>query len=291
MEDGADLAENTTYSYVAYNVPQVNLQVRKSDASGSNLIPKALVSVYEVSEGTPETLSEEQIRELAVEEKRVGTQVSTSNVNNAGKYSYTNNIPVAAGKTYLVVEDAVTGTDGYNTMILDDNRVVWYQVVKVSAEPADRQKENPVVVELKNVLGHVGIATAKNTTTESLPSLLDQNTTDAERTVTYTLSADAQGNTYGLDSFELLDDGLTARSNGNELTFADYLYEKYSITSVTVGNASHDVSMYGLTSAPIKARVTFIDFNGEETPLESVYDVAADGEPTVVDAPDFLLCT
>lgn len=286
LEDGADLAENTTYSYVAYNVPQVNLQVRKSDASGSNLIPKALVSVYEVSEGTPETLSEEQIRELAVEEKRVGTQVSTSNVNNAGKYSYTNNIPVAAGKTYLVVEDAVTGTDGYNTMILDDNRVVWYQVVKVSAEPADRQKENPVVVELKNVLGHVGIATAKNTTTESLPSLLDQNTTDAERTVTYTLSADAQGNTYGLDSFELLDDGLTARSNGNELTFADYLYEKYSITSVTVGNASHDVSMYGLTSAPIKARVTFIDFNGEETPLESVYDVAADGEPTVVDAPD-----
>ena len=274
-----DLQVGKTYTYYAYNTPLVELEVQKKDAnSGTELVPKARVSVYEVPDGTGTDLTREEVNALKVPEKLVDTVETTKE---GTGYSYMDGIQVVPGRTYLVVEDEVTGTSGYDTMILDDRRVVWYQVVKIP-EGTTKQK----TVTLENVLGTAAVSVDKSSYSQSSKeSLYEQGSQ-----IVYTLDPEVN-NTYALEGFTLTDTGLKAYhgtgGTPTELDYDRYLKDQYTIRQVRLGQADHETGYYEAAdghaeAGVIRAKVTFIDFEGGEHPTEPV--IVSSGEQ-VVSAP------
>ena len=262
------LDEKTTtgdFNYNAYNVPKVSLKVTKEDVSGASVVPEANVSVYKVDKETAATLTdgqeltESQISDITENNTPVATKWTEEE---EGSKTYTVFEGLEQGATYLVVENQTQGHDDaeYNTLIKADNRVVWYDVVKIPADAKEQQ-----LSELKNVLGQIGLTLEKESSIAAemaLPSLYEK-----EQDITYTLTPNVTNKNYPLDGFVLEDEGLTAynaASGGTALAGA--LEEQYSITEVTLGQASHTVSHYmgANENAPINAVVTFYGFDGEE---------------------------
>ena len=281
------LMPGTTYHYNAYNTPYTELEIRKEDAGESASVPKAVVSVYELTDEQTAELPESQkltgtqIAELEESAKVLVSDITTRKDGNGFSYADSSVADelgqVVAGRTYLVVETAVAETEGYNsTLIKDDNRVVWYAVKTIPEGGATG--ENAVV--LKNISGSVTQSLKKTADVTGIQdSLFEQGSV-----LTYTLSP-VVNNTYALAGYTLEDTGLKAYNReGEELP--DYLTDGYSITSVAVGQASHNVSMYDLAAENAAAanviygEVTFKNFEGEVISTQTV--IASDGQHTVV---------
>lgn len=252
INNGAALVVDTDYVYNAYNIPYVELEIRKQNAldlNGENQ-PTAVASVYEVPNGTSTSLTQAEVTGWMTADRLVqdNIQVNTPGVTgteryNAGKVSG----KIQPGKTYLIVE-----TSASVTQVRDNNQVVWYKVLSV---PAGTQADQ--VVTLKNVAASASHSLRKTTSTSQNESLL---TTGA--TLTYTLTPTVN-NSYPLDSYILKDTGLTASNGNTELDFDAYLKEKYSITSVNVGRATHTTEHYSTAEGQsVSAKVSFYDFNG-----------------------------
>lgn len=271
-----EMIAGETYTYSAYNIPDVELEVRKKDGgSGTELIPRAKVSVYEVPGDTAQELTREEVEGLEKPENLVKTVDTTKS---GIGYSYMDGITVVPGKTYLVVEDQVVGTSGYDTMILDDSRVKWYQVLTIPKGTVAKQ-----TVTLENILGKADVTIEKESIAQSSRSSLFE----AGSEIIYRLSPQVD-NTYSLDGFTVTDKGLTA-CHGEEqaLDYDEYLSGRYSIGRVSLGQTSHDTDNYVQTGGHpeaevIYARVIFIGFDGQEYLTEPVN--VSEGEK-VVQAP------
>lgn len=269
-----NLQAGATYEYHAYNEPYVSLRIEKQDVSGATVVPQATVSVYKVPDDTPAKLDEEALQEAIESGTLLVEDVKTTGTGAGFSYADPTTAPqlgtAESGKTYLVVETAVSGQNGtYDTLIKDDNRVVWYGVCKI-----DRGDTSQQTIQLKNVLGKAEPSLAKKADhTGTLASLMEGG-----QTLSYTLTPGAGGNTYGLDSYVITDSGLSAwhgtGQSAQELDFNQYLNDKYSLTEVKLGAASHDVSMYGLendvAANSISATVTFKGFNDETIDTQTV---------------------
>lgn len=284
----AALEPGETYYYNAYNTPYTELEIRKEDAGEASSVPKAVVSVYELTDdqavALPDDrkLTESQIEELMQSARPLVEDVTTGKEGDG--YSYADSSvaeelgQAVAGRTYLAVETSVAETEGYNsTLIKDDNRVVWYAVKTIPEGGATG--DNAVV--LRNISGSVTQSLSKTADTAGIQeSLFDQGAV-----LDYTLTPAVNSNTYALAGYTLTDSGLTAYSKTGE-KLEGYLTDGYSITTVTVGQTSHDVSMYDISAentaaaGVIYAEVTFYDFEGDVVSQESV--IVSDGEKTVV---------
>ena len=269
-----NLQAGATYEYHAYNEPYVSLRIEKRDVSGASVVPQATVSVYEVPDDTPAKLDEGALQEAIESGTPLVENVETTGTEEGFSYADpgTNALlgTAESGKTYLVVETAVSGQNGtYDTLIKDDNRVVWYGVCKI-----DRGDTSQQTIQLKNVLGKAEPSLEKKADrTGTLDSLMEGG-----QTLSYTLTPGAGRNTYGLDSYVITDSGLSAwhgtGQSAQELDFDQYLNDKYSLTEVKLGAASYDVSMYGLendvAANSISATVTFKGFNDETINTQTV---------------------
>ena len=253
INGGNPLKVSTTYTCKAYNRPWVELEIHKQDISGLT-IPTALVNVYEVPDDTPAKLTQQQVAQLMQAHTPLLSGVKVQTPGAQGGYSYANKSTntalgqsIVSGRTYLVVE-----TESSMTQLRDNNRVVWYVVHSVPAGATDKQ-----VVKLKNIAGSASQTLKKTTATTQLESLLTH-----AATLEYTLTPSVS-NTYPLDSYVLEELGLTAYNGAAELDFGAYLKDKYSITQITVGPASHDTSAYwDASAAGIQANVAFYGFDG-----------------------------
>ena len=272
-----------TYEYEAYNIPgNLELEIRKKDISGSEVLPQAKVSVYEVSNDlTEETLTDQQV--LALASSSVSTplveDVWTSKASADGTYSIADKEvseklgQIVAGKTYLIVEKEVEALgEGEYNLQMDNPDIVWYRLLKIPAGTSQKKWE----VTLENAQGSVGLnleKTAKvlnseddsvNQGTFTLPSLFEEGQ-EVEYTLTPTVTND-----FALDSFMLTDSGLTAYDdNGDSLE--DALKDGYAITEVMVGAASYDAEDFGYTADNnVQATVKFIGFDNQIISEETV---------------------
>lgn len=270
INNGQPLTAGSEYKYNAYNIPYVEMEIRKQDALDpySEAQPTATVSVYEIGEDA--VVTDEFVEDLL----ETGTPVlndiwveqSGSSENEEGKteyYNYANSstwtdmgTKFLAGKTYLVVE-----IDSSVSQIRDNRNVEWYRKVTIPAGTTEK-----TVVTLRNIEGNVTLDLAKTAKEQTQKSLFTQGA-DLEYTIRPTV-----GNTFPLDSFTLTDTGLTAyhgTDNTDTPMEESYLYEKYSVNEVIIGKAEHDVSGYVEEgTAPITAEVTFYGFDGD--PLGTV---------------------
>ena len=252
------------YTFDGYNIPYLKLIVNKEDISGKVQNPNVDFHVYEVPNGTPTTLTEEQITAL--------TDNSKKNIEDRTENStYTNDQFIRPGRTYLAVEDhaIATGTeyDDYS-IIKDDSRVVSYEVFSVPAKNYEKEYS----VTFKNNKGDASIELEKTVDKERIDSL-----TVKEAELKYTLKPTTT-NGYALDAYKLNDSGLTA-TPGNA-TLAD---EWYNITEVIVGQGSMDHYLKGAKKDKdyvIKATVTFVAFDGTEYKMNPVN--VSEGNITVV---------
>lgn len=273
------LTKGATYAYNAYNIPYVNLEIRKfnalepSDANARMTAKAALYDVTDVESFTDGEVSDKDVSNfLAGTENGDGTRTEPTAIrsdiavnNNTGQvsgesgieyYSFTTVQNVAvAGRTYLVVETEATGS----TLIKDNKQVQWYDLITVPA--GSRTAEAAV---LKNVQGGVSSDLAKEVVDkqESYTSLFTEGAT-----VQYTIKPTVNSNKYPLSRFVVRDEGLTAYNGDTELS--GYMKDHYSLTEVTVGQATHDTKDYAAGNYPIMATVTFIgsDAQGQETVL------------------------
>ena len=255
------------YNFTGYNIPYLKLTVNKEDISGKVSKPDVDFHVYQVPNGTPTTLTDEQITQLAENSKRKiegRTKDST----------YTNDQFLRPGETYLAVEDhaIATGTqfDDYS-IIKDDSRVVSYEVFSVPEKNYDQK--NGYSVTFKNNKGDATVHIAKtlesidgNVVTEKDDPHIDSLTVK-EAKLSYKLKPTTT-NGYALDAYRLKDSGLTATPI--DATLAD---EWYDITEVIVGQGSMDNYLVGADEATdyvIEATVTFVDFDGTEYKMSPV---------------------
>ena len=111
------------------------------------------------------------------------------------------------------------------------------------------------------------------------------------KTVSYTLIPAVGDNSYALDSFVLKDTGLEAYHKGSggnntKLDFDSYLKEKYTVRTVTVGAASHEVENYSLdnptAASVISAKVTFLGFDGNPVYEKTISSLNGSGKTVVL---------
>ncbi len=247
------------YRYSAYNVPYEGLEIRKANVEPKGTVPTAVVNVYRVPENTGTELTQEEVTALMTEENLVIDNIQVDTLSQDGTYRYAAgdtrlNSSVVAGEKYLAVE-----TQSSISQIRDNSQVDWYQVFTVSAE-----SDEPEIVTLKNMEGEVNLSLAKTSEEDEFTSLLTQGAQ-----VNYTITPQIGDNTYPLTGFILEDQGLTAfheeGENGGNVTSTEIsLIDKYTITQVTVGRASHDISSLAApgTDSIIYATVIFKDFQG-----------------------------
>lgn len=263
INGGQPLQAGTTYSYNAYNTPYVEMEIRKQDALNYKTAkqPTAVVSVYEIEENAEVT--DEFVAGLLstgtaiLEDIRVNRLgISHAGTGRTEYYNYANSSTwtdmgstFLAGRTYLVVE-----TCSSVSMITDNSRVEWYQ--KVTIPEGTREK---TIVTLRNIEGNVTMDLAKTSKDQTKESLFAQDA-DLEYTIRPSIV-----NTYPLDSFTLMDSGLTAYHGTDHIQMDDrYLNGRYSITEVIAGKAEHDASGYIAGEIfPITAEVTFYGFDGQ----------------------------
>lgn len=283
---GKELQAGETYYYNAYNIPEISLEVRKADNSGAGVVPTAQISVYDITDvkdkpSTGAKLTKEAVLSL----KSSGTLVKTVDTEKVTgqNYSSASGIKVQGGKTYLIVEEKVIG--GYQTMILDDNRTNWYQVLEIAKGAT---QVDPVT--LTNVSGHVDLELSKSISGAD-KDFTFKNLFDTDQTVTYTLSPTIGNNTYGLLSYTLTDTGLKAYHKSKDAQGKEKIDEIqnmgawYSIKKVALTKPTHVTSMYeGITDNSIKAMVTFKDFGGKTVGDSKI--VGFTENSTTVDAPE-----
>lgn len=266
IDNGTPLVVSKDYTYNAYNIPYVELEIRKQDAANPNAdpAPSATVSVYEVPDSTSTTLTQQQVQDLMAGNTPLLSDIDVVRQGADGSAHYTVankdthadlGSRIVAGKTYLVVE-----TDSSMPQIRDNKQVVWYVVHKVPQGTTDKQ-----VVTLKNLNAGVSQNLTKTVLQgASNPSLLTQ-----PATLRYTLTPTVN-NDYPLDSFVLTDTGLTAKNGTTDLAFDEYLKNKYTVAGILVGKATHKTDNYADGDFPIQATVTFYDFNDQQIKAETV---------------------
>lgn len=275
INGGEPIQAGVTYTYQAYDIPFLNLEIQKENVLDPSSRLTAVADVYEVPAGT--TLDSDQ----AVETFLAGNPaklIDNVNVNQPGesgdrKYSFSNDQRldgrIVAGKTYLVVE-----TSASTSQIRENAKVEWYDVITVPEGSRDTQ-----TAVLKNVVGSAPLSlqkTADNTTFKSL------FTEGAE--VNYTITPTVGSNTYPLTDFTVTDEGLTAYHGNTELPYEeDYLKGNYSLTQVTVGQASHETSdLAENIDGPICATVTFYGTDGNPVYTSDPLDVSAGAKKAVL---------
>ena len=273
IDNGMPLVVSKDYTYNAYNVPYVELEIRKQDAANPNAepAPSATVSVYEVPDSTSTTLTQQQVQDLIADKTPLlsDIKVAKQGTDSTSHYTYANKgthadlgSRIVAGKTYLVVE-----TESSMPQLRDNKQVVWYVVHKVPQGATDKQ-----VVTLKNLNASVSQSLTKTVLEgASNPSLLTQ-----PATLRYTLTPTVN-NDYPLDSFVLTDTGLTAKNGTTDLAFDEYLKDKYTVAGILVGKATHKTDNYADGDFPIQATVTFYNFNDQQIKAETV-DVSKENQ-------------
>ncbi len=264
LNDGNPVITGQQLSYSAYNIPLLELEIRKADALDDTKTPTAKVNIYQVPNDTSKELSMAQVQQLMTDYAPLiaGVEVATKGSESGKSFCYANKSvdarlgsTIYGGNTYLIVE-----TESSYTQLRDNDKVVWYSVLKVPAGAEGKQ-----TVTLKNIQGSASQSLQKTTTTASYDSLLSQ-AAELEYTVTPTVD-----NSYPLDSFMLKDLGLTAYNGETQLDFDTYLKDKYSITQVIVGKATHDTSAYSSSADDeVRATVTFYGFDGAQIYTETV---------------------
>ena len=282
INDGNPLElAHSLYEYDAYNIPFIQLEVRKQDAlnPAADAQPTAIVDLYEVPADTSTTMTEEEVSALLADTEKAHRVAKDLNLNQDGedtlanikfKYTLLDNV-VVGGKTYLAVE-----TDSSMKQIRDHNQEVWYVVFTVPVNTDGHE-----VVTLKNVAGQANLKLSKSTTTANYESLMA-----APAQLEYTLTPTVGDNTYPINSFVLKDTGLAAyHLSGQQdtpLNFDDYLKEKYSITSVTLAPSSHDGAAYSADGKQtgLQATVTFYDFAGTAVESKTVDDATVEATVT-----------
>ena len=273
INDGKAIVAGDTYTYQAYNIPLLDLQIRKENALDPSKRLSATAAVYEVPEGTSLDSDEDVtafIEDKANKPLESEISVNTPGGSNENLYSYSVDERlkdlVVAGKTYLVVE-----TSASTSQIRENANVQWYDVVEIPEGSRDAQ-----TAVLKNVEGSAALKLAKTADKKNYTSLFTQR---AE--VNYTITPTVGTNTYPLKDFTVRDEGLTAYNNGQPLA-ADILAGKYSLTEVTVGPASHKTSdLAEGIDGPIYATVTFYGANGDIVSTSEKLDVS-NGSQTAV---------
>lgn len=263
LNGGEPLDAGVTYTYQAYNIPYVELEIRKQDAQNptSSSQPTAVAEVYEITEEQAKKLTKDRVEDMLAdgdpEPVLDDIWVNTPGEDGEQHFNYANNGTWSemgehfiAGKTYLVVERSSSVSQ-----IRDNSSVVWYDTITIPEGTTEKW-----VVTLKNIDGSVELNVRKTAQDPNRNSLF----TEAAE-VTYTITPTIGDNTYPLDSFTLDDTGLTAYHGKENITDPlpeSYLKGNYSMTEVTVGQATHSVSGYlEEGSAPINATVTFYDFD------------------------------
>ena len=266
LNGGQAVTTGLELRYNAYNIPWLELEIRKMDAADSSKTPAptATVNVYEVPDTTVDVLTMDQVKALMDDYAPIRTDVDVrkAGAESGENYSYANSSTMTAlgntivgGKTYLVVE-----TESSYSQVRDNNKVVWYSVLRVPAGARGKQ-----IVTLKNLDASASHSPSKTTTTASYPSLMTQ-AAELEYTITPKVN-----NSYPLDNFILTDRGLSAKSGDTDLDFDTYLKDKYSITQVIVGKATHDTSAYsGSADDKVRATVTFHGFDDAPIYTETV---------------------
>lgn len=286
INGGAAVTEGTAYTYNAYNIPYIPLTIRKynSDESSDTRLT-ATANVYEVPAdvvtgwGDITAVTDDKIMDFlaspGLKPLIENIDVSKSGGTNGRPYSYADSTTenalgetLVAGKTYLVVENTagiVNDTDG-GTQIRGNEQVQWYDIVQPDKGTKDGQ-----TADLYNVEGKASLALDKTVDNNDYTSLFTE-AAEVEYILTPTV-----GNTYPLMDFTVNDTGLTAYGEKGSL-FDEYLKDKYSLTKVKLGPASHDVSDYSdLPTAPINVTVTFKNSNGAVIDTQTVENLGSDG--------------
>ena len=251
---GNNFDNNKTYSYTGYNIPFLKLTVEKEDFSGTVQNPNVEFHVYEVPNGTNETLTEKEIDTLVEDAKAANKYIEGKTVSS----TYSNGQYIRPGRTYLAVEDhAIDGegsgvtADDYS-IIKEDSHVVYYKVFSVP----EKDYENEYKVTFVNNKGSASIGLTKSVDRSRVDSL-----TIKEAELTYTLAPNTV-NGYALDAFKLNDSGLSAEPGNATLS-----EEWYDITEVIVGQGTMDKYLKGAKTDKdyaIYATVTFVGFDGTE---------------------------
>lgn len=275
INGGEPIQAGVTYTYQAYDIPFLNLEIQKENVLDPSSRLTAVADVYEVPAGT--TLDSDQ----AVKTFLAGNPaklIDNVNVNQPGesgdrKYSFSNDQRldgrIVAGKTYLVVE-----TSASTSQIRENAKVEWYDVIPVPEGSRDTQ-----TAVLKNVVGSAPLSLQKTADKTTFKSLFTEG---AE--VNYTITPTVGSNTYPLTDFTVTDEGLKAYHGNTELPYEeDYLKGNYSLTQVTVGQASHETSdLAENIDGPIYAIVTFYDTDGNPVYTSDPLDVSAGAKEAVL---------
>ncbi|OUQ48606.1 Spy0128 family protein [Lachnoclostridium sp. An118] len=250
------LEAGRSYRYNAYNIPHVPMEIRKQNVDGSAPAPTATVSVYEMPDGMSDTPDRAAVEELLADGSALLNGVEVDQFSKDKDYTYAEDprlqTTFVAGKRYLVVE-----TDSSISQIRDDSSVTWYTVVKY---PEGTRAGQTAV--LKNINGTADLTLVKSAEQAEYTSLFTQGAD-----ITYTITPSVN-NTYPLHEFVLEDTGLEAYYEDGSQEYQPMgegtLDDQYSITSVTVGQSSHDTGAYKEPgNDTIYAEVTFKGFDGK----------------------------
>ena len=275
INGGEPIQAGVTYTYQAYDIPFLNLEIQKENALDPSSLLTAVADVYEVPAGT--TLDSDQAVKtfLAGDPAKLIDNVNVNQPGESGdrKYNYSNDQRldgrIVAGKTYLVVE-----TSASTSQIRENAKVEWYDVITVPEGSRDTQ-----TAVLKNVVGSAPLSLQKTADKTTFKSLFTEG---AE--VNYTITPTVGTNTYPLTDFTVTDEGLKAYHENTELPYEeDYLKGNYSLTQVTVGQAFHETSdLAENIDGPIYATVTFYDTDGKPVYTSDPLDVSTGAKEAVL---------
>ena len=268
INGGEPIQAGVYYNYNAYDIPLLDLVIQKENALDPSKRLTAVADVYEVPEGT--VLDSDKAVEtfLAGSPGKLINDVDIDQPGESGGrvYSYSNDErldnAIVAGKTYLVVE-----TSAGTSQIRENSKVEWYDVIEV--QEGSRNAQTAI---LKNIEGTVPLSLQKTADKTSFKSLFTEGAT-----VQYTITPKVDTNTYPLTDFTVRDNGLAAFSGQQRLPDTDiYLKGNYSLTQVTVGQASHETAdLAEGIDGPICATVTFYGADGEPVYTSEPMDVSA----------------
>lgn len=275
INGGEPIQAGVTYTYQAYDIPFLNLEIQKENALDPSSLLTAVADVYEVPAGT--TLDSDQAVKtfLAGDPAKLIDNVNVTQPGESGgrKYSFSNDQRldgrIVAGKTYLVVE-----TSASTSQIRENGKVEWYDVITVPEGSRDTQ-----TAVLKNVVGSAPLSLQKTADKTTFKSLFTEG---AE--VNYTITPTVGSNTYPLTDFTVTDEGLKAYHRNTELPYEeDYLKGNYSLTQVTVGQAFHETSdLAENIDRPIYATVTFYGTDGNPVYTSDPLDVSTGAKEAVL---------
>lgn len=268
INGGEPIQAGVYYNYNAYDIPLLDLEIQKENALDPSKRLTAVADVYEVPEGT--VLDSDKAVEtfLAGSPGKLLNDVDIDQPGESGGrvYSYSDDErldnAIVAGKTYLVVE-----TSAGTSQIRENSKVEWYDVIEV--QEGSRNAQTAI---LKNIEGTVPLSLQKTADKTSFKSLFTEGAT-----VQYTITPKVDTNTYPLTDFTVRDNGLAAFSGEQRLPDTDiYLKGNYSLTQVTVGQASHETAdLAEGIDGPICATVTFYGADGEPVYTSEPMDVSA----------------